>query len=45
MDTKLKKLLKAYQPYFRVEEDGRVTCLPNGHSFLPKFDVISAFVK
>eukprot|EP00798_Chlamydomonas_sp_ICE-L_P022969 gene22969-30158_t len=45
MDRKLKALLKEYSTYFTLEkESGKIKCKINGHCFMPRYDLVAAFI-
>lgn len=46
MEPKLAEALGPFKDYFELQEDGKLTCLVNGHSFPAKRpEQIAAFVK
>jgi hypothetical protein len=46
MDERLEKLLKTYKRFFSVEDGGqRIVCLPSGHSFPARYELIDAFIQ
>lgn len=42
---RVQALVREHSPYLSFEPDGRVKCAVNGHCFVPRHDVIAAFVK
>lgn len=44
MDPELKQLLNQYKTFFRIEDNGKITCTLNGHGMPPRLDIFSAFV-
>lgn len=44
MDPQLQVLLESHAGCFRVEPNGKITCVLNGHCMPPRADVVAAYV-